>query len=281
MLGFNNKKYSPEDTLHFLHKIYNAKFNITLYKFKLCLLFIMGSQKHYIPLSSDNIYDIVKLSVYLPNAEGENFIYKLNKQNDKSKTALPDYYKNHRILFILFLIRHLKQYVLGEQISSQLFVKFYFRSAPSDIAYSSQGRSFIDYSRQISQTGTIFDNADGSGLSAGYFDRVFLYFKNHTHYGENILVLKPIDNQKYRLDRYECLGDRFIVIKDMCLSDPNTIKYILSNMSDAAKKSFFECIPDGKIEASFGQIDSTIQIMNEIDPIKYRDSINYLSSLMN
>jgi len=281
MLRFDGNKYSTEETFHLLHKIYNAKFNITFYKFKLCLSFIMDSQKHYISLSSDNIYNIVRYSIYLPNEEGESFIQKLIKQSNKSKGELPEYYKNKRILFIFFLSKHLKQYVLGKQISSQSFIKFYFKSAPDDIAYSSQGRSFIDYSRQISQTGTIFDNADGSGLSAGYFDRVFLYFKNHTHYGENILVLRPIDNQKYRLDRYECLGDRFIVIKDTCLSDPNAIKYILSNMSDVAKKSFFECIPDGKIEASFGQIDSTIQIMNEIDPIKYRDSINYLSSLMN
>ncbi len=281
MLGFNEKKYSPEETLHLLHKIYNAKFNITFYKFKLCLSFVMNSQKHYIPLSSDNIYNIVRYSVYLPSAEGENFIQKLSKQNNKSKGDLPEYYKSKRVLFILYLSNHLKQYVAGKQISRQLFIKFYFKSAPEDIAYSSQGRTFIDYSQQISQTGTIFDNADGSGLSAGYFDRVFLYFKNHTHYGENILILKPIANQKYRLDRYECLGDKFIVIKDACLSDPDFLKFILSNMSDAAKKSFFDCIPDGKIETSFGQIDSTIQMMNEIDPIKYRDSINYLSSLIN
>ena len=268
------------------HKVYNGKFRIALFKLYPCLAFAMqNDQKCYIPLTIANIQEIIMVSAMNFSLEGQLFYNSLSEWEGIGNSGfgkldtLKRHYSTKRFRFVKFLEEHRKNFVQGTAIENARFVKFFFDEEPANIEYSDWGRTYINYRQQLANGSVISDIQSGSGLSAGYLDKVFMYFGSCHAYGERLFVLRPIKSEHYRLNDYECLGDKFAVERELTLTDADSIRFLLSQMSDEAKESFFRCDRGHSIKHSYGQIDSTINQMKDLAPDRYADAIRFLEEL--
>lgn len=264
-----------------LHKIYNAKYEIIKNNKGYNLKVFVGNKDIYIKLDKDTIYRIIFASVFLSlGAESTYFEkslrhYTLNEE--KVGTQLAQYYKDNDIKFIKFLRFYKKQQKLGFLLKNKIYIKYYFESQPEEVGYSAFGRAFINYNIQLKNGRLIKDNAHGSGLSAGYLDKAFMYFENYESYGEKLLLLKPLYDRFYRLHDYECLGDSFKVIGKSGLEDVSMLEKIISSMPPDGKESFFENYRAGNnVLSYYGTCFKTIDIMRQIDESRYSKAIEFL-----
>lgn len=268
------------------HKIYNGKYRIETFKNCRCLAFTMNDNpKYYIPLTVPNIHEIIMISAMNITLEGELFYQRLSEWDDTvtlgfdKLVTLQHYYGANRSRFAKFLSEHQKSVVRGVAIASKRFVKFFFDEEPSNIQYSDWGRTYINYNQQLAKGSIISDIPCGSGLSAGYLDKVFMYFGSCHSYGEQLLILHPIKSEQYRLNDYERLGDKFLVERELTLTSATSIAYLLGEMSNDARAAFLRCDRGNSIRHWYGQIDSTIHQMKNIDSDRYADAIKYLEEL--
>lgn len=268
------------------HKLYNAAYSIhkNCGKYFVKTNSFLINSEIMIPLEESNIKEILHDSLFLNcGAENDYFVKKLKSWN-KDIDLLSNYkhYAKDEFIFVKFLEHYLKESVSGLKIHNVVYIKFYFNEMPSDLAYSSIGRTYIDYNKQLLSGEKISDSIFGSGLSAGYLDKTFMYFENYESYGEKLLVLRPILLEKYRLHDYECLGKKFIVKKVSCLDDPGTVNLIVSRMSIEAKDSFIKSNYNryASVNDYFGRLDKTLNIMENLGNDRYSQSIAYLRSLL-
>lgn len=268
------------------HKIYNGKYRIETFKNCLCLTFALNDNpKYHIPLTTPNVHEIVMISAMNITLEGELFYQRLSEWDDTVTSGfdklgtLKHYYGANRVRFAEFLREHQKCVVRGTTITSKRFVKFFFDEEPSNIQYSEWGRTYINYRQQLAKGSIISDIPCGSGLSAGYLDKVFMYFGSCHSYGERLLILRPIKSEQYRLNDYECLGDKFLVEHELTLTSTTSIAYLLGEMSNDAREAFLRCDRGNSIQHWYGQIDSTIHQMKNMDSDRYADAIEYLEEL--
>lgn len=281
---FSGENCRCSNVIH--HKIYNGKYRIERFKNCLCLAFALNNNpKYYIPLTAPNIHEIIMISAMNFTLEGELFYQRLYEWDDTITSgfdrleSLKRYYVANQARFAKFLREHQKSAVRGMTIASKRFVKFFFDEEPSNIQYSDWGRTYINYRQQLAKGSIISDIPCGSGLSAGYLDKVFMYFGSCHSYGERLLILHPIKSEQYRLNDYECLGDKFLVEHELTLTSATSIAYLLGEMSNDARTAFLHCERGNSIQHWYGQIDSTIHQMKTIDSDRYADAIKHLEEL--
>lgn len=268
------------------HKIYSGKYRVETFKGCLCLFFVLSDDtEYYIPLIVSNIHEIIMVSAMKITLEGELFYQRLSRWDDtvnsgfEKLVTLKHYYGANPIYFAKFLSEHQKSFVSGVTIAAKRLVKFFFDEEPSNIQYSDWGRTYINYRQQLAKGCIISDIPYGSGLSAGYLDKVFMYFGSYRSYGEHLLILRPIESEQYRLNDYECLGDKYLVERELTLTSVTSIEYLLGEMSNDARTAFLRCSRGNSIQHWYGQIDSTICQMKNIDSYRYADAIKYLEEL--
>ena len=187
-----------------------------------------------------------------------------------------NYYEKHKQSPFSDILRKYKKSMktIGIRLKEN-FVKFYYPENPNNILYAKAGRTFINYSEQLSTHKAIHDIPGGCGLSAGYLDKTFLYFFQAENYGDNIMILKPYPFSTYRLQDYEILGPKFRCINYSAFSNPDIILYILSQMSSYAKTTFFQNKSDyNQLNHCFGNVDDVIMKMQALK--KYDTAVSIL-----
>lgn len=233
-----------------------------------------------------NIHEIISMSASRLSLEGDIFYTDLSMWEGIGNSgfgqleSLKKYYGTHWYKFFRFLKARRKKNIRGIEIESNRYVKFFFEEEQSNIAYSDWGRIFINYRHQLCCGNVISDIPNGSGLSAGYFDKVFMYFGSCYSYGESLLILRPLKDEYYRLNDYECLGNKYVVEQELSLTDATAITFLIKEMSTEARDSFLHCKKNNSIRDSYGQIDTTVSKMKELDAERYADAIHYLEELM-
>jgi len=263
-----------------LHKIYNAKYEIIKNVKSFNLKIIVGTNDIFIELNKDNIYKIIFQSIILPLGAERTYFEKILRNQaviEKDGLQLAQYYKENTTKFIKFLRFYKKQRKIGFLLKNKTYVKFYYESQPEEVGYAEFGREFINYDFQVQNSGLIRDNSYGSGLSAGYLEKAFMYFENYESYGQKLLLLKPLYNEFYRLHDYECLGDCFKVIGKSGLDDISMLEKIIGSMPPDGKEAFFESHMAGNnVLSYYGTCIKTIDAMRQIDESRYSKAIKFL-----
>lgn len=111
---------------------------------------------------------------------------------------------------------------LGLQIKNKLFIKFYHSEKPDDIERDDVGRKWIDYNAQLSRAKCIYDAENGCGIWVTNSNFIYEAMNAVSRYGEDIMVLAPIDDVEYIIADNEIVGDRFEIKMYGPLSDEST-----------------------------------------------------------
>lgn len=128
--------------------------------------------------------------------------------------------------------------IKGKEKSGKYFFKFYFSEkmeiTPGELK-GEFGRTWIDYKSQLQTTGKIYDNIGIWVCPDNILSNVLYMPSTRKHYGNNIMVLQMIPEEKYlNQNELEYIGNSFKVVHDQTLrsvSDYNALKDHLSSIS--------------------------------------------------
>lgn len=99
----------------------------------------------------------------------------------------------------------------GSQLKDKLYIKYYHLEQPANVERDEVGRKWIDYNAQLSLKNCIYDSEDGCGIWVTNSDFLYRSMEAVDRYGENIMVLSPIDDLEYVVTDNEIVGDGFEV----------------------------------------------------------------------
>lgn len=131
-----------------------------------------------------------------------------------------------------------KYIVSGKDLKKKKFYKLYFTKKPLEVTLSSElNRSWIDYDKQLKKAtnirNIIFDSNQNTiiwGMTPQQKDQMVKSKQARKRYGNSLLTIKTLSNEKYVLFENEIIGKRFKVVgkKDL---DNKCEKINLTNTS--------------------------------------------------